>query len=114
MGTMLVVNTTGKTDWAPDTKKYVLYDWKTGAHPLAVAIAADAKDVRECPRVTGGQMAYAELREWQAHGSPLRCVAIVIVTKNGWRWTPYDGQISWAANDYRAEYRNAKKRARVT
>jgi len=102
---MLVVNTTGKTDWAPETRKFILYDWKTGTHPIGVAIAASATEVRKSPP-TSRQMAYAELREWQANGSPLRCVAIVGVTSSGWRWTPYKGRLSWAAKDFRAEWQD--------
>jgi hypothetical protein len=101
----LVVNTTGKTDWAPETKKYILYDWQTGTHPMGVGIGANANAIRRCPP-TSERMAYAELREWQARGSPLRCVAIVVVSKKGWHWTPYNGQLSWAAKDYRAEWQN--------
>lgn len=109
----LLVTTRGPTDWSPDTKKFVLYDWQTGKKALAIAIGADGTSIRKCPS-TAGQMGYAEKREWQAHGSPLRCIAIVVVTRQGWEWRPYDGQISWAAKDWRAEKRDTGARARAT
>jgi len=96
---MLVIRTTGPTGWAPGTKKYVLYDHKTGTKPLAVACAANAREVRECPP-TSKQFAAVEALAWKASGAPLQCVAIVVVTKKGWEWVPYNGNKTWAKKNY--------------
>ena len=96
----LVIRTTGKTGWAPGTRKFILYDWQTGTHPMSVAIGADATEVRTAPP-TGPNFGAAEALAWKGNGAPLRCVAIVVVTKTGWRWTAYDGRLSWAKRNYR-------------
>jgi hypothetical protein len=91
--TEMITTEMGYTDWAPETKQFILYDSRT-LKPIAAAISGNATQIRKDPPLVD------RIAQWQAEGAPLRCVAIVIVTSKGWCWTSYGGQLSWAAKNY--------------
>lgn len=85
----------GRTDYAPDTRKFALLDWlwphRVRCYVTAPHGTAARKHVPPHPDFTA-----ADIAAWLDHGAPLRCIAIVILAESGyWAWTRYDGNLSY-------------------